>query len=78
VYGRELEGTTLTLRPSGWTYDTVFVLYDQESGTLWYPRDGGLQGIQGKHFKRKLPGLEFDDTTWGQWQTLHPESSLVR
>ena len=59
MYSRELDGKTLTLAPSGWTYGarerrSIFVLYDRETGSLWFPfGDGkGLTGISGPHADR--------------------------
>lgn len=50
VYSREIDGRVLTLAPSGWTYKRTFVLYDKETGSLWYPGKKGLMGIQGVYF----------------------------
>jgi len=55
VYSREIDGITLTLIPSGWTYERTFVLYDRQTNSLWYPYEKGLMGIQGVYFKRWLP-----------------------
>jgi hypothetical protein len=42
VYSREIDGRTLTLVPSGWTYERTFVLYDRETDSftdlLWLDR----------------------------------------
>jgi len=78
VYSRQIDGQTLTLAPSGWTYNYTFVLYDRETGTLWYPYEKGLMGIQGKHFKRWLEELPSEDTTWAKWQTKHPGSKFLK
>jgi len=78
VYSRQIDGQTLALAPSGWTYNYTFVLYDRETGTLWYPYKKGLMGIQGKHFKRWLEELSSEDTTWEKWQTKHPASKLLQ
>jgi hypothetical protein len=78
VYSREIDGRTLTLAPSGWTYRNVFVLYDRETNTLWYPYRSGLRGIQGPFFNRWLPKLPSDDTTWEQWRRAHPGSGILR
>jgi hypothetical protein len=45
VYSRRIDGKTLTLASSGWTYKGTFVLYDKVAGTLWYPSRDGLRGI---------------------------------
>ena len=77
VYSREIDGRTLTLVPSGWTYKNTFVLYDKETGTLWYPYRRGLMGIQGHYFKRWLPKLDSEDTLWRNWRNDHPESKIM-
>ena len=78
MYGREIEGRTLTIAPSGWTYENVFVLYDKETGSLWYPDRRGLTSIQGELFGRRLPKLSSEDTSWGAWVADHPDSAILR
>ena len=67
---------TLTLRPSGWTYRRTFVLYDEETGTLWYPFPGeeGLRDIAGPLQDRFLPALESQRTRFGAWQRQYPDT----
>ncbi|MBW1900425.1 MAG: DUF3179 domain-containing protein [Deltaproteobacteria bacterium] len=77
VYSRRIDGQILTLAPSGWTYENTFVLYDKETGSLWYPFEKGLMSIQGKFFKRRLPKIPFEDTIWRDWIKKHPESSIL-
>lgn len=78
MYSRNIDGQTLTLAASGWTYKYIFVLRDQETGTLWYPYRKGLKGIQGKYFKRWLPKISSQDTTWSKWTKKHPASKLLQ
>jgi hypothetical protein len=78
VYSREIDGKTLTLVPSGWTYKNTFVLYDRETGTLWYPNKKGLMGIQGKYFKRQLEKLPSKDTLWKKWMKKFPNSKILK
>lgn len=78
VYSRQIDGRTLTLVPSGWTYKNTFVLYDRETGTLWYPYKKGLMGIQGEYFKRWLPEIPSDDTRWRKWVKKHPETKILK
>lgn len=33
---------------------------------------------QGKYFKRWLPKLPSDDTTWEEWKKRHPLSDLLK
>ena len=77
VYSRELNGKTLTIAPSGWTYKNTFVLYDKETESLWYPYKKGLMGIQGVYFKQWLPVLESEDTQWKKWRRQHPDSKVI-
>ena len=78
MYSRQIDGQTLTLVPSGWTYDYTFVLYDKETGTLWYPYEKGLMGIQGKYFKRWLPRVASKDTQWKDWVGKYPDSKILK
>jgi len=41
------DGITLTLIPSGWTYERTFVRYDRQTNSFWYPYEKGLMGIHG-------------------------------
>jgi len=78
VYSREIDGQILTLAPSGWTYKRTFVLYDKETGTLWYPYSKGLMGIQGAYFQRWLPKISSIDTSWRDWARNHPSTRLMK
>ena len=75
---REVDGRVLNLAPSGWTYDFTFVLYDKESGSLWYPTEDGLMGIQGPYFERFLKKLPSEDTQWRAWRRKYPDSLILR
>lgn len=77
VYSRQIDGQVLTLAPSGWTYEDTFVLYDKETGTLWYPFEDGLMGIQGKYFERWLPKDPSEDVKWKDWMKRYPNSSIL-
>ena len=79
MYSRVIDEQTLTLAPSGWTYRQTFVLYDKETGTLWYPlpETRGLTGISGPHKDRFLPELKSTRTRWHQWYKQHPETKFM-
>jgi hypothetical protein len=72
-----MDGRVLTIVPSGWTYKNTFVLYDRETGTLWYPYRKGLKGIQGRYFGRWLEKLPSDDTIWRKWKKKHPDTKVL-
>jgi hypothetical protein len=78
VYSREIDGKKLTIAPSGWTYKRTFVLYDKETGTLWYPNKEGLLGIQGVFFQRRLPRLNSTDTRWSTGVKKNPSTRLMK
>jgi len=62
---------------AGFTYTRTFVLYDRETGSLWYPDKDGLKGIQGVYFERWLSKIVSDDTLWRQWKARHPQSKVM-
>ena len=66
------------IAPSGWTYKRTFVLVDRETGSLWYPGNGGLMGIQGAYFKKWLPEIKSTDTRWANWKKAHPSTKLMK
>ena len=68
----------MTIAPAGWTYKNTFVLYDRETGTLWYPYKKGLKGIQGKYFERWLPKVSSKDTQLRKWLKKHPDSKILK
>lgn len=78
MYSREIDGRTITLTPSGWTYNRTFVLVDKETGSLWYPVNKGLMSIQGVYFKRLLPEVASTDTQWLRWIKAYPSTRLMR
>ena len=78
MYSRKIDGQVLTLAPSGWTYKRTFVLYDRETGTLWYPRRDSLMGIQGKFFNKHLPMLDSTDTRFHKWVKANPTTRVMK
>ena len=79
MYSREIDGQVLTLAASGWTYYGVFVLYDKETESLWYPfsEDPGLTCVQGVYQNSFLPARESLRTSWDRWYGLHPDTKYL-
>ncbi len=79
VYARVLDGDTLTLSASGWVYDAQSVLFDIESGSMWYRLAGEshLTCIAGLHFTGRLPPRPFTVQPWQQWHGAHPGSLFM-
>lgn len=69
----------LELQASGWTYRSVFVLWDRQTGSLWYPYpdDGGLKAIAGPLAGRVLKTVGGEITTWDAWVKQHPGSPVL-
>ena len=80
VYSREIDGKTLTLSASGWTYRNTFVLFDYETESMWYPLPGddGLTCISGTYADRKLPELTSVLTRWNRWKADFPDSKFLK
>jgi len=86
VYSPLTDDQTLTLAPSGWTYHetngagvSLFVLYDKETGTLWYPFDDkGMRGIAGPLQDVLLTEIQkMSPTSFENWKSQHPTTFYV-
>ncbi len=96
VYSRELDGEVLRLTPSGWTFgedmmNSVFVLMDKETESLWFPIDQecctfevagipgrGLLGIGGFYADRILKEIrQLELVSWVQWKERFPETTYI-
>jgi hypothetical protein len=79
-----LDGEILTFAPSGWTWHDIFILWDYETGSLWFP---GLQFPGGSDYmqciagplqdKRVLAVQGYERLTWRGWVTAHPETGSM-
>lgn len=80
MYSRVIEGDTLTLSASGWTYNNTFVIYDYETESLWYHLSGtnGLTCISGNYADKKLTEYPSTQTRWNSWRIDHPTSKFLK
>ncbi|MBD3334629.1 MAG: DUF3179 domain-containing protein [Candidatus Eisenbacteria bacterium] len=83
VNSREIADSTLTLAPSGWTYEFTFVLYDYETESLWYPvADEGeaerFLCISGEYTGHKLEPMTGELKSWSEWVARHPETKILK
>ncbi len=63
---------------AGYTMDHVFVLYDRESETVWYPGDKGLEAVGGERKGQSIPFLEEPaPVALGEWLDAHPDSTVL-
>lgn len=83
MYSRVLDGEILTLAASGWTYLDTFVLYDQETNSLWWGGAGpsgrpNLVCVGGEFQDRLLPRHpQFSRTIWRSWVETWPGSLFM-
>lgn len=86
MYSREIDGQILTLAASGWTYELLFVLYDYETETIWYPSNIGeagfgcscvLWGIAGQFAGRVILSEAFFNVPWNIWLAGHPDTKIL-
>lgn len=76
VYGREMDGRTLSFEPSGALLDASLVMRDRETDSWWSIMTsdaigGSLEGAD----LRELPVGE--KTTWSDWVARHPETLVL-
>ncbi len=63
---------------AGYTMDHVFLLYDRESETVWYPGDKGLEAVGGERKGQSIPFLdEPAPVALGEWLDAHPDSTVL-
>jgi len=82
VYSRQFAAvpdSVLHLGASGWVYINTFVLWDQETGSMWYPfpDEHVLRSVAGKNADRELPEIPSVRTTWKEWKAEHPDTKIL-
>ncbi len=82
MYNRALSNQVnrlLSLGASGWVYGSTFVLYDQESESLWYPypEEKLLRCISGQFVGSTLKEITAVRTNWQDWFQSHPKSEVL-
>ena len=80
MYSREVADSVLTLSASGWTYNNIFVLYDIETESLWYPipNSAGLTCVAGTYADEVLLRLPSLQTTWALWVENNPTTLYMK
>lgn len=84
MYTREIDGKTLELRASGWTYNSVFVLYDYQTESLWYPMSDEddfstpLVCVSGTYADKKLSEIPSQKVSWSAWKSTHKETKFMK
>lgn len=58
--------------------DHVFVLYDRDSNTVWYPGESTLMAVGGERRGEEIPFLdEPAPIALGDWLADHPDSTVL-
>jgi hypothetical protein len=74
-----VDGQTLTLSASGWTYFQTFVLFDYETESLWfcYGGDCRLTCVSGPHADRRMNTMMNVRRPWNKWREVHPDTKIL-
>jgi len=84
VYTRTIQDSVLTLSASGWTYNNVFVLYDYQTESLWYPMTDQvnfttpLVCVSGFFADEKLAEIPSTKTIWQAWKSSQPNTKFMK
>jgi hypothetical protein len=79
AYNRTINDGVLTLSDSGWSYAGRLVLYDYETGSLWYhlANEKKLTCIGGEHVKKTLVAYTATKTQWSDWKVAQPATGVL-
>lgn len=85
VYEATVNGKSLTLVASGWTYHNghhdTFVLYDKETNSLWFPfaKDDFFVAVSGPLKGEKLKEMApMKKTKFSKWKEKHEDAGYVK
>ena len=76
VYARSLGSATYTFQVSGMLWRNSLVMIDRETETWWSHITG--RALQGPHRGAQLQVLDSVQTSWKQWFTMHPETTVLK
>jgi hypothetical protein len=76
VHGRRLDDRVLSFGHAGWLWRNAFLLYDQETDSIWHHVTG--VAMSGPLRGRRLPFIESTAVmTFGAWRAEHPDTVVV-
>ncbi len=76
---REINGETAEFGTTGYTMGSIFVLYDRNGDSIWYPQsDTTMDAVAGPNSGLALEILaEPSPIPLGEWLDVHPESLVL-
>lgn len=79
VHGRQHQGRTDRFGASGYVYHNVFIIFDRETESLWYPLDDtAWTAISGPRKGEVIPFIEEPGVIpLGEWRALHPNTVVL-
>lgn len=79
VYGREIDGEVTTFGTTGYTMENIFVLYDRNTESVWYPT--GESHLEATSGAKRGTRIEFLDKPipmpLSQWRKTHPNTKVL-
>jgi len=75
AYERVIDGEPVEFGVSGKLYQSDLVMYDRKTDSYWSQILG--KAIVGELAGRELTRIPIDQTTWGVWKKLHPDTKVL-
>lgn len=79
MHGRGEGESTFEWGVSGYVYDNVFIIYDRETESLWYPlSDTAWTAVAGPRKGEVIPFIDEPAVVpLGEWRGEHPETVVL-
>lgn len=79
MYSREINNQEVRFGTTGYTLNKVFILFDRETNTVWYPgKNDTLNAVGGRLKGNSIPvSAKNEMMPLGQWLEKHPDSKIL-
>jgi hypothetical protein len=75
VFDRRAEGRALRFGVSGLLFQSDLLMFDRSSESLW--SQISAEAVSGPRLGQQLRLLRAQTTTWGEWRSRHPDSTVL-
>jgi Protein of unknown function (DUF3179) len=75
VYDPMMNGERIIFGVSGLLYQRNLLMYDRATTSLWSQL--GMKAVAGSLSGSSLPVLTAEHTTWGEWRTRYPDTTVL-